>query len=60
MLDLQAEQDPFRVPSTRDEMQREFGDRVTVVLVPNASHALFPEQPEAAGFALATSIGRLR
>ena len=46
MLDLQAELDPWRPPETRDQIRAEFGDRVTVALVPDASHALFPEQPD--------------
>ena len=46
MLDLQAELDPWRPPETRSQIKDEFGDRVTVTLIPDASHALFPEQPE--------------
>ena len=30
------------------------GDRVTIVVIPNASHALFPEQPDAVGNAIET------
>ena len=45
MLDLQAECDPWRPPETRSEIRDEFGDRISVALVPDASHALFPEQP---------------
>ena len=47
LLDLQAEKDPFKPPEKRNEMKDEFGDRVTVVVIPNASHALIPEQPKA-------------
>ena len=28
-------------------MKDEFGDRVTVMVIPGASHALIPEQPQA-------------
>ena len=28
-------------------MKDEFGDRVTVMVIPDASHALIPEQPAA-------------
>ena len=28
-------------------MKDEFGDRVTVMVIPHASHALIPEQPKA-------------
>ena len=47
VLDLQAESDPFKPPEKRNEMKDEFGDRVTVAIVPGASHALIPEQPKA-------------
>lgn len=47
MLDLQAEQDLFKPPATRDEVRAEFGSRVTVKVIPNAGHALVPEQPAA-------------
>lgn len=47
LLDLQAENDPFKPESKRDEMKNEFGSRVTVMVIPNASHALIPEQPKA-------------
>ena len=59
LLDLQADQDPFRVESTRQEMKNEFGDRVTVVVIKNASHALFPERPQEVAAALAEWIARL-
>jgi len=59
LLDLQADQDPFRAESTRREMKDEFGDRVTVVVIANASHALFPEQPRDVAAALADWIARL-
>lgn len=46
LLDLQAGDDVFRPASTRAELTDEFGaDRVTVVLVPGAGHALIPEVP---------------
>ena len=48
LLDLQAADDPFKPRSMMNEMRDEFGDRATVVVIPNASHALIPEQPAAA------------
>ncbi|MGH9383457.1 MAG: alpha/beta fold hydrolase [Vicinamibacterales bacterium] len=60
LLDLQADQDPFKTPDKRNEMRDEFGDRVTVVVIPGASHALFPEQPRAVVNALTQWIGGLR
>lgn len=59
LLDLQAEDDPFRPASTRNQMKDEFGERVTVALIPHASHALIPEQPKAVVDALAAWIHRL-
>ena len=56
LLDLQAAQDPFKPESKRNEMKDEFGNRVTVSVIPNASHALIPEQPKAVVDALATWI----
>jgi len=47
LLDLQAEQDPFKPADKRNEMKDEFGARVTVAVIPKASHALMPEQPKA-------------
>jgi pimeloyl-ACP methyl ester carboxylesterase len=45
MLDLQAGDDPFKPASTRNEVKDEFGDRVTLVVIPGAGHALVPEAP---------------
>ena len=48
MLDLQAEHDPWRPPATRDDIAGDLGaNRVNVVVIPDASHALIPEQPQA-------------
>jgi pimeloyl-ACP methyl ester carboxylesterase len=48
VLDIQAAFDPWRPASTRTGMVDDMGaDRVTVVVVPDASHALMPEQPDA-------------
>ena len=59
LLDLQAAQDPFNPESKRNEMKDEFGVRVTVMVIQNASHALIPEQPKAVVEALTTWIKRL-
>ena len=46
VLDLQADLDPWRPPHTRMGIVEDLGaDRVTVVAIPDASHALIPEQP---------------
>lgn len=52
LLELIPEEDPFKPRDRWDELKREFGDRVTVVTIPKASHALFPEQPVAVARAI--------
>jgi pimeloyl-ACP methyl ester carboxylesterase len=47
LLDLQAALDPFKPRETTNELREELGGRVTVVVIPDASHALVPEQPAA-------------
>ncbi len=59
LLDLQAEQDPFKPAARRNEMKDEFGDRVTVVVIENASHALIPERPKAVVNALVMWVSSL-
>jgi pimeloyl-ACP methyl ester carboxylesterase len=59
LLDLQAANDPFKPADRRNEMKDEFGSRVTVALIPNASHALIPEQPQAVVEALSAWIKTL-
>lgn len=59
LLDLQAALDPFKPRPMMNEMRDEFGERVTIVVVPNASHALIPEQPAAVTAAIVQWIGSL-
>ena len=48
VLDMQSECDPLSPPESRNAYVEQFGaGRVTVALIPNAAHALLPEQPEA-------------
>jgi pimeloyl-ACP methyl ester carboxylesterase len=42
-----------------NEIREEFGERATVVVIPNASHALIPEQPAAVVEAIVAWIGKL-
>jgi len=56
LLDLQAAEDPFKPEAKRNEMKDEFGQRVTVAVIPGASHALIPEQPQAVVAALVAWI----
>lgn len=41
-----------------NEIKDEFGDRAEIVVIPNASHALIPEQPAAVTKAIVTWIGK--
>jgi len=59
LLDLQAEQDPFKPAAKRNEMKDEFGDRITLMVIKNASHALIPEQPKAVVNALVSWVSSL-
>src|SRR5579864_9620538 len=59
LLDLQGELDPFKPRAMSNEMREEFGERVSVVVIPNASHALLPEQPDAVADAIVAWIGKL-
>ena len=47
LLDLQAALDPFKPRGTTNELRDELGERVTIAVIPGASHALIPEQPAA-------------
>ncbi|HEY8290276.1 MAG TPA: alpha/beta hydrolase [Acetobacteraceae bacterium] len=48
VLDVQAELDPWRPRATVNGIRDDLGaDRVVVAVIPGASHALIPEQPEA-------------
>lgn len=59
LLDLQAEFDPFRPRSTSAELVNEFGaKRVSLVVIPNASHALPVEQPRATADAIIAYMRR--
>lgn len=53
MLELIPEHDPFKPREKWGELRHEFGARVQMVVIPDASHALFPEQPEAVADAVA-------
>ncbi|SHN85586.1 alpha/beta fold hydrolase [Bradyrhizobium erythrophlei] len=59
LLDLQGELDPFKPRTMSNEMRDEFGERVSVVVIPDASHALVQEQPNAAAAAILGWIAKL-
>ena len=60
LFDLQAVCDPWRPRDTEDALRRELGaGRVTTAVIPNASHALFPEQPGAVVSAVVAWLRKL-
>jgi len=59
MLDLVPDRDPFKPKEKWNESREEFGERVSVVVIPNASHALIPEQPDAVVDAILAWIAKL-
>jgi pimeloyl-ACP methyl ester carboxylesterase len=59
LLDLQAELDPFKPRSMMNEIPDEVGPRASVIVIPNASHALVPEQPAAVVNAIVGWIRKL-
>jgi pimeloyl-ACP methyl ester carboxylesterase len=59
ILDLQGDQDAWRPASSRNELKELLGNKVTVSLIPNAGHAMIPEQPKAIAAALVKWIGTL-
>jgi pimeloyl-ACP methyl ester carboxylesterase len=52
MLDVQPESDVMIPPESRSRYRDDLGDRVSIVRIPNAGHALLPEQPDAVAQAL--------
>lgn len=60
LLDIQGESDPYKPPSSANELVEEFGaKRVTVVRIPHAAHAIIVEQPRAVSDAIITWARRL-
>ena len=59
LLDLQGELDPFKPRTMSNEMRDEFGERVSVVVIQDASHAVIQEQPNAAAAAILAWIAKL-
>lgn len=60
LFDLQAASDPFKPKGTENELKDEFGDRVTIAIIPGASHALLPEQPDAVVKAISEWVRKLK
>lgn len=57
ILEIIAEDDPFHARDEWGDLRAELGGRVTTEVIQSASHALFPEQPDAVA---ETIIGYLR
>jgi len=52
VLEILAEYDPFHPKDQWGQLRSELGSRVTSTVVDDASHALFPEQPDAVASAV--------
>jgi pimeloyl-ACP methyl ester carboxylesterase len=59
ILDLQGACDPFRPVETRRDLRNALGDRVTVRVIENASHALPAEKPAEVVAAVTDWVARL-
>jgi pimeloyl-ACP methyl ester carboxylesterase len=59
LLDLQADSDPFHPLAKTNELKDELGERVSVAVIRNASHALLPEQPKAVVAAIVAWVRKL-
>ena len=46
-------------PGTESRYRDDLGDRVSIMRIPNAGHALLPEQPQAVAHALLTFVNHL-
>ncbi|MFC1885697.1 alpha/beta fold hydrolase [Thermodesulfobacteriota bacterium] len=60
ILDLLGGSDPFRPKSSHQELKDEFGDRVTVRIVPGTSHAMPVERPEEVAESIADWADQLK
>jgi pimeloyl-ACP methyl ester carboxylesterase len=59
LLELIPASDPFKPRDRWDELALSYGQRVTTVVIPDASHALFPEQPAAVADAVIAWVRQL-
>jgi len=60
ILDLQGDSDPWRPASSRNELKDKLGSKITVKVIPRASHALMPEQPKAVALAIVEWVRTLQ
>jgi pimeloyl-ACP methyl ester carboxylesterase len=59
ILDVQPEDDVMIPPESRSRYRDDLGERVSVVRIPKAGHALLPEQPQAVAQALLSFVQQL-
>jgi pimeloyl-ACP methyl ester carboxylesterase len=59
ILDVQPENDVMIPPQSQSRYRDELGERVSIVRIPDAAHALLPEQPAAVAQALLDFAARL-
>ena len=59
LLEVFGAHDPFKPRPYWDEMRERFGDRVVSVVIDDASHALFPEQPDRVAKAVMSWLTRI-
>ena len=52
LLEINSRFDPFKPPQLWSELRDHVRDRVKTVVIEDASHALFPEQPDAVASAI--------
>jgi len=60
ILEIIAQFDPFRPRDQWRDLRNQLGPRVTTKVIENASHALFPEQPQAVACAVIGYLENLR
>ncbi len=56
ILVLQGANDVISVPENAERLAKEFPDRVRVIPIPSAGHAMLPEQPEAIASAILNNL----
>lgn len=59
ILDVQPENDVMIPPEAEQRYRDELGERVSIVRIPDAGHALLPEQPAAVAQALLSFVSEL-
>ena len=59
LLELIPDHDPFKPRRHWRELRDEFGERITTVVIADASHALFPEQAAAVAKAIVDWVRKL-